>query len=159
MEHIISVKVENHFGVLSQISGLLAGRGFNIDSLAVGETIDPKVSRMTIVVNEDAQRVEQVLKQLSRLVEVIEVLDLTETRHVERELMLVKVSTAGSPRARTEVLEVVNLFRAKTVDVQKDAVIAEAVGSPEKLQAMLELLRVHGVNEIARTGRIGMTRG
>jgi acetolactate synthase-1/3 small subunit len=159
MEHIISVKVENHFGVLSQISGLLAGRGFNIDSLAVGETLDPKVSRMTIVVNEDAQRVEQVLKQLSRLVDVIEVQDLTETRHIERELMLIKVGTVSSARSRTEILEIASLFRAKVVDVQRDAVTIEAVGGREKLEALLEVLGVHGVREIVRTGRIGMTRG
>jgi acetolactate synthase-1/3 small subunit len=159
MEHIISVKVENHFGVLSQIAGLLAGRGFNIDSLAVGTTLDPKVSRMTIVVNEDAQRVEQVLKQLNRLVEVIEVADLTDTKHIERELMLVKVGTVSSARSRTEIVEIANLFRAKIVDVQRDAVTVEAVGSPEKLQALLELLGIHGIREIVRTGRIGLSRG
>lgn len=157
MEHIISVLVENHFGVLAQIAGLFSGRGFNIDSLAVGETLDPTVSRMTIVVTGDDQVVEQILKQLNRLVEVIKVEDLTETKHVERELMLIKVGVG--PKARSEVLEIADIFRTKVVDVQATSVTLEASGSSDKLEALLELLKPHGIKEIVRTGRIGMARG
>ena len=157
MEHIISVLVENHFGVLAQIAGLFSGRGFNIDSLAVGETLDPTVSRMTIVVTGDDQVVEQILKQLNRLVEVIKVEDLTDVKHVERELMLIKVGVG--PKARSEVLEIADIFRTKVVDVQANSVTLEASGSSEKLEALLELLKPHGIKEIVRTGRIGMARG
>lgn len=157
MEHIVSVLVENHFGVLAQISGLFSGRGFNIDSLAVGETLDPTVSRMTIVVKGDDRVVEQILKQLNRLVEVIKVEDLTESRHVQRELMLIKVS--AMQKTRSEVLEIADVFRAKVVDVQPASVTIEASGGSEKLEALLELLKPHGVKEIVRTGRIGMSRG
>lgn len=157
MEHIISVLVENHFGVLANIAGLFAGRGFNIDSLAVGETIDPTISRMTIVVNEENTVVEQVLKQLNRLVDVIKVEDLTEERFVDRELMLVKVSTTASNRS--EVIEIADIFRSKIVDVQHDSLMIQAAGSGQKLDALLNLLKAFEIKEIARTGRIGMARG
>lgn len=157
MEHIISVLVENHFGVLAQISGLFSGRGFNIDSLAVGETTDPTVSRMTIVVTGDDRVVEQILKQLNRLVEVIKVEDLTETKHVERELMLIKVG--ATQKTRSEVLEIADIFRTKIVDVHTNSVTIEASGDSEKLEALLKLLNPHGVMEIVRTGRVGMARG
>lgn len=157
MEHIISVLVENHFGVLAQIAGLFSGRGFNIDSLAVGETSDPTISRMTIAVTGDDRVVEQILKQLNRLVEVIKVEDLTETRHIERELMLIKVGATA--KSRSEVIEIVDVFRSKIVDVQPASVTVEASGDSEKLDALLELLKPHGVKEIVRTGRIAMARG
>ena len=157
MEHIISVLVENRFGVLSHISGLFSGHGFNIDSLAVGETLDPTVSRMTIVVNGDDAIVEQILKQLNRLIDVIKVQDLTETKYLERELMLIKVSTTS--KNRSEILEIADIFRAKVIDVQHGSLTIEAAGSSDKLAAMLDLLKTYGIKEIARTGRIGLARG
>lgn len=157
MEHIISVLVENRFGVLAHIAGLFSGRGFNIDSLAVGETHDPSISRMTIVVRGDDSVVEQILKQLNRLVDVINVQDLTEQSYVDRELMLVKVET--NAQTRGEVIEVADIFRTKIVDVQQGSVTIEASGSADKLKALLDLLTPYGIKELVRTGRIGLARG
>jgi acetolactate synthase-1/3 small subunit len=157
MEHIISVLVENRFGVLAHIAGLFSGRGFNIDSLAVGETHDSSISRMTIVVRGDDSVVEQILKQLNRLVDVIEVQDLTEQSYVDRELMLVKVNT--NSQNRSEVIEVADIFRTKIVDVQQTSVTIEASGSADKLRALLDLLTPYGIKELVRTGRIGLARG
>jgi len=157
MEHIISVLVENKFGVLAHIAGLFSGRGFNIDSLAVGETQEPTISRMTIVVKGDDLVVEQILKQLNRLIDVIKVEDLTEERHLERELMLVKVTT--DQRSRSEIVEIVNIFRAKIVDVQQASVTIEAAGSSDKLQALIDMVRPFGIKELVRTGRIAVARG
>lgn len=157
MEHIISVLVENRFGVLAHIAGLFSGRGFNIDSLAVGETHDPSISRMTIVVRGDDTVVEQILKQLNRLVDVITVQDLTEQSFVERELMLVKVET--SAQTRSEIIEIADIFRTKIVDVQQGTITIEASGSGDKLKALLDLLNPYGIKELVRTGRIGLARG
>jgi acetolactate synthase-1/3 small subunit len=157
MEHIISVLVENRFGVLAHIAGLFSGRGFNIDSLAVGETHDPSVSRMTIVVRGDDNVVEQILKQLNRLVDVISVQDLTEQSFIERELMLVKVET--TTQTRSEVIEIADIFRTKIVDVQQGSLTIEASGSADKLKALLDLLTPYGIKELVRTGRIGLARG
>ncbi len=157
MEHVISVLVENRFGVLAHIAGMFSGRGFNIDSLAVGETEDPSVSRMTIVVHGDDAVVEQILKQLNRQVDVIKVEDLVETKFVDRELMLIKV--AVSAKSRSEILEIAELFRSRIVDVQKDSMVIEAAGTGEKLTALLDLLREYGIKQLVRTGRIGMARG
>ncbi len=157
MEHIISVLVENRFGVLAHIAGLFSGRGFNIDSLAVGETHDPTVSRMTIVVRGDDNVVEQILKQLNRLVDIIEVQDLAQISHVDRELLLVKVESTS--QTRSEIIEIAELFRAKIVDVQKGSLTIEASGSGDKLEALLNLLSQYGIKELVRTGRIGLARG
>lgn len=157
MEHVISVLVENHFGVLAHIAGLFSGRGFNIDSLAVGETQEPTISRMTIVVNGDDNVVEQILKQLNRLVDVISVQDLTEQKFVERELMLIKVKTTA--KSRSEVIEIADVFRAKIVDVHHSSLTIEAAGSGDKLAALLDLLKPYDIKEIVRTGRIGLARG
>lgn len=157
MEHIISVLVENRFGVLAHIAGLFSGRGFNIDSLAVGETHDPTVSRMTIVVRGDDNVVEQILKQLNRLVDIIEVQDLAQISHVDRELLLVKVESTS--QTRSEIIEIAELFRAKVVDVQKNTLTIEASGSGDKLEALLNLLSQYGIKELVRTGRIGLARG
>lgn len=157
MEHIISVLVENRFGVLAHIAGLFSGRGFNIDSLAVGETDDPSVSRMTIVVRGDDSVVEQILKQLNRLVDVISVQDLTEQSFIERELMLVKVET--TTQTRSEIIEIADIFRTKIVDVQQSSITIEASGSGDKLKALLDLLTPYGIKELVRTGRIGLARG
>ncbi|MBX7243907.1 MAG: acetolactate synthase small subunit [Candidatus Sumerlaeaceae bacterium] len=156
MEHLISVLVENRFGVLAHIAGLFSGRGFNIDSLAVGETEDPTVSRMTIVVKGEDTVVEQILKQLNRQVDVISVADLTDKPYIERELLLVKVATTS--KNRSEVLEIADIFRTKIVDVQKDSLTIEAVGGGGKLAALLDLLKSFGIKELARTGRIGLAR-
>jgi acetolactate synthase-1/3 small subunit len=157
MEHVISVLVENRFGVLAHIAGLFSGRGFNIDSLAVGETQDPTVSRMTIVVKGDDLVVEQILKQLNRLIDVIRVDDLTEEKHIERELMLLKVST--NQKSRSEIIEIADIFRTRIVDVQQSSVTVEAAGSGEKLAALVDMVRPFGIKELVRTGRIAMARG
>ncbi|MGI8908671.1 MAG: acetolactate synthase small subunit [Candidatus Sumerlaeaceae bacterium] len=157
MEHIISVLVENRFGVLAHIAGLFSGRGFNIDSLAVGETQDSTVSRMTIVVKGDDMVVEQILKQLNRLIDVIRVDDLSEEKHIERELMLLKIST--SQKSRSEIIEIADIFRTKIVDVQQSTVTVEAAGSADKLAALIDMVRPYGIKELVRTGRIAMARG
>ena len=157
MEHVISILVENRFGVLAHIAGMFSGRGYNIDSLTVGETINPKISRMTIVVRGDKKIIDQIVKQLNRQIDVVNVEDLTHTSFVDRELMLIKVESKSD--RRSEIVEIANLFRAKVVDVQSDSLTVEAVGDSGKLQALLNLLEEYGVRDIVRTGRIGMSRG
>jgi acetolactate synthase-1/3 small subunit len=157
MKHVISVLVENKVGVLARITGLFSGRGFNIESLAVGETENMNISRMTIVVSGDDSILEQVRKQLGKVIDTIKVTDFTGTDYVERDLMLIKVSAA--PGKRSEIVELVDVFRGKIIDVgQKDMVI-EISGPEDRLEAMLDLLRPYGIKEVARTGRIAMNRG
>ncbi len=157
MEHVISVLVENKFGVLAHIAGMFSGRGFNIDSLAVGETEDPSVSRMTIVVHGDDRVVEQILKQLNRQVNVIKAVDLSQETHIERELVLLKIATTA--KNRREVIEIADIFRSKVVDVQHGSLTIEAVGSGAKIAALIDLLKPYGILELARTGRIAVARG
>jgi acetolactate synthase-1/3 small subunit len=154
--HTLSVLVENKPGVLARIAALFARRGFNIDSLAVGETEDPSVSRMTIVVSVD-KSLEHVTKQLHKLINVLRIAELPHDGSVERELALIKVGV--EPGKRAEVLEVVEIFRAKVVDVDPDSVMIEATGTPEKVNALEEMLRPFGVIELARTGRVALGRG
>lgn len=156
MRHTISVLVSNEFGVLSRISGLFSGRGFNIESLSVAETMDPKVSRMTIVTSGDDKVLEQINKQLNKLINVIKVYDFTGEEHIERELALIKVSC--SPENRSEILSIVDIFRAKVVDVSPRSYTVEITGDEEKIRAITELLRPFGLKEIVRTGRIAMAR-
>jgi acetolactate synthase-1/3 small subunit len=156
MVHTLSVLVENHFGVLARVSGLFSARGFNIDSLAVGETEDATVSRMTIVVHGDDRVLEQIIKQLNKLVDVIKVVDLSADEKIERELVLVKVSSKGS--ARAEIMQIVNTFRAKVVDLNPNTVTVEVTGNKGKVDAMLELLRPLGVREVVRTGAVAISR-
>ena len=156
MKHTISVLVENHFGVLAHVSGLFSARGFNIDSLAVGETEDASVSRMTIVAHGDDRVIEQIMKQLDKLVDVIKVYDLTEDDMIERELVLVKVNAVASTRA--ELMQIVNTFRGKIVDVKPKTVTVEVTGNESKIDAMLELLRPFGLKEVVRTGTIAISR-
>ena len=156
MRHTISVLVSNEFGVLARIAGLFSGRGFNIESLCVAETTEPMVSRMTIVTTGDDRIVEQITKQLNKLVSVIKVNDLTGEEHFERELALIKV--AAAPENRAEILSTVDIFRAKVVDVSPKSYTIEMTGDEEKVKAMIELLRPFGIKEIARTGRIAMAR-
>jgi acetolactate synthase-1/3 small subunit len=155
--HTLSVLVENTPGVLARVSSLFMRRGFNIDSLAVGPTEIPEISRMTIVVNVDELPLEQVTKQLNKLVNVLKIVELDSTSAVERELMLIKVKT--DPQTRGQVLETVNLFRAKVVDVATDAVTIEATGDSGKLTAMLNVLEPFGIREIAQSGRVAIGRG
>ena len=155
--HIISVTVENRFGVLARIAGLFSARGYNIDSLCVAETEDPTVSRMTIVVKGDEKILEQIYKQLNKLIDVIKVQDLTKEDHIERELALIKVNTP-SFNERQEVMQLTNIFRGKIVDVGKKTLTIEISGSGSKIRAMLELLKGFGIKEIIRTGKIAISR-
>ena len=155
--HTISVLVEDKPGVLTRVAGLFAARGFNIDSLAVGPTGDDHLSRMTIVVRVDRKPLEQVTKQLNKLVNVIKILELEPGEAVERELMLVKVRAGGEARQR--VMEIATVFRANVVDVTRATLTLEVTGKPEKLEALLDLLRDFGVVELVRTGRIALARG
>lgn len=154
--HTLSVLVENKPGVLARIAGLFSRRGFNIDSLAVGPTEHPEVSRMTIVVNVEESPLEQVTKQLNKLVEVIKVVEL-DGASVNRELLLVKVRTDAATRG--QVLETVQLFRAKVVDVAPDAMTIEATGGTEKLEALLRVLEPYGVRELVQSGMVAVGRG
>ncbi|HJO56810.1 MAG TPA: acetolactate synthase small subunit [Nitrospinaceae bacterium] len=157
MQHTISVLVVNQFGVLSRISGLFSGRGFNIESLNVAETSDPGVSRMTIVTRGDDKKIEQITKQLNKLVDIIKVVDLTEERFVDRELILVKMN--AEPRVREEILRIVDIFRAKVVDVSSDNYTVEITGDEGKVKGCLELLKPLGIKEVVRSGRIAIGRG
>ena len=156
MVHTISVLVENQFGVLARISGLFSARGYNIDSLCVGTTQDPTISRMTVVVRGDDRILGQIMNQLLKVVEVIDVLDLTKEDHVERELIMVKIAAEG--KRRTELLEIVNIFRAKVCDVSAEAMTIEVTGSDGKLRAFIDMMRPFGIQELARTGKIALAR-
>lgn len=156
MRHIISVEVENRFGILARISSLFSARGFNIDSLAVGETEDPTVSRITMVVPGDDQIIEQVIKQLRKLIDVIKVVDLTNQDTVERELVLVKVSAKRADRA--EIMRIVDIFRARIVDIHPFSFTIEATGTEDKIKGILTLLRPFGVKKLVRTGKIALAR-
>ena len=155
--HTLSVLVEDKPGVLTRVAGLFAARGFNIDSLAVGPTERPGLSRMTIVVNVENKTLEQITKQLNKLIHVIKILEHEPSETVERELMLVKVRAEGEARAR--VLEFCQVFRVRVSDATHQTLTIEATGSPDKLSALLDLLDDFGIVELARTGRIALTRG
>ena len=157
-QHTLSVLVENKPGVLSRVTGLFSRRGFNIESLAVGTCEEPDMSRITIVVIGDDAKVEQVMKQLHKLIDVIKVSDLSENERVERELALIKVNAEpGSSRA--EVMQIASIFRAQIIDVGAKSVILQITGEAEKIDALEKLLRQFGVKELVRTGRIGILRG
>jgi acetolactate synthase I/III small subunit len=156
MKHTLSVLVEDEAGVLSRISGLFARRGFNIESLAVGPAEQSGVSRITMVVPGDDRVIEQLTKQLYKLVNVLKVQDVTEIPCVERELMLLKVNATSS--TRSEIVELAQIFRARVVDVAEDSVTLEVVGDPGKMVAIVQVLLKFGLKEIARTGKIALTR-
>ena len=156
-KHTLSVLVEDKPGVLARIAGLFSRRGFNIDSLAVGPTEHPEISRMTVVVDVEELPLEQVTKQLNKLVEVIKVVELEPQASVQRELMLVKVR--ADLQTRSHVLETVQLFRAKVVDVSPDAVTVEATGNVDKLAALLRVLEPFGIREIVQSGMVAVARG
>ncbi|MEV2239937.1 acetolactate synthase small subunit [Micromonospora sp. NPDC049891] len=155
--HTLSVLVENKPGVLARVSGLFSRRGFNIDSLAVGETENPDVSRITIVVNAESSPLEQVTKQLNKLVNVLKIVELDPNTSVARELLLVKVR--ADRNARGQVLETVNLFRARVVDVAADTLTVEATGTPDKLDALLRDLEPFGIKEMVQSGLVAIGRG
>jgi len=156
-KHVLAVLVENKPGVLARIAALFSRRGFNISSLAVGETENPRVSRMTVLVDADELPLEQVTKQLNKLVEVLKVVEMDPAQTVERRILLVKVRT--DPTTRTQVLQTAELFRANVVDVAQDSVTIEATGRLEKLEALLALLEPFGVKELVQSGMVAMGRG
>jgi len=155
-KHVLTLLVDNQPGVLSRIVGLFSGRGYNIDSLCVAETLDPMVSRLTIVTKANLPLVEQIKKQLNKLINVIKVHELTGTAYVERELALIKVN--AKPEHRAEILRIVDIFRGKVVDVGQDHYTIEVTGNEAKLGAITNLLKPIGIKEIARTGAIAMFR-
>jgi len=156
MRHTLSVLVENKPGVLSRVAGLFSGRGFNIESLSVAETLDSAVSRMTIVTRGNDQIIEQITKQLNKLINVIKVVDFVNGDFVNREMALIKVSVSESNRS--ELLNIVDIFRGKVVDVSPRAYAIEVTGDENKIQAIIDLLKPMGIKEIARTGSVAMTR-
>jgi acetolactate synthase-1/3 small subunit len=157
MKHIITVLVENQFGVLARIAGLFSSRGFNIDSLTVAATHDETISRMTIVVTGDDRVLEQVTKQLNKLVDVIRVQDMTKERCVDRELVLVKIGCTQKTRA--EIVQIVEIFKAKILDFNLKTITVEIVGTADRIEAFLDLMQTYGIRELARTGRIALARG
>jgi acetolactate synthase-1/3 small subunit len=156
MRHTISVLVENKFGVLARVSGMFSGRGFNIDTLNVAPMHDPSMSRITVVLKGDDSALDMVIKQLRKLINVVDVLDFKEGQAVARELVLVKVRADN--RTRPELLQIKDIFRAKIVHLSLDALIIEATGDDEKVTALLGLLEPFGIIEIARTGRLALKR-
>ena len=157
MRHVLSAVVQNVPGVLSHISGMLASRGYNIDSLAVGETEDPRLSRMTFVLVGDDNVLEQVRKQLEKIVTVVRVDDISARDYVERDLMLIRVKSP--PERRSEIRELVEIFRGRIVDVSSEMMMIEISGQERKIESFIELMRPFGILELARTGRIAMVRG
>jgi acetolactate synthase-1/3 small subunit len=156
MEHIISVTVENKFGVLSRVAGLFSGRGFNIESLSVAPSLDPSMSMMTIVTTGDDRIIEQIVKQLNKLIDVIKVVDLNESEFVERETALIKVHT--KPEDRAEALRITDIFRANVIDSTPTTYTIEVTGEVNKVQAIINLLQPLGIKELVRTGRVAIAR-
>ena len=158
MKHVLSALVMNQPGVLAHISGMMASRAFNIDSLAVGETENRGFSRITFVVNGDDRVLDQVRKQLEKIVTVVKVVDFSKEDYVERDLMLIKVSTAQGQGKRNEVRELVDIFRGRIVDVSPDHVMVEIAGQEKKIEAFIDLMRPFGILEMVRTGRVALLR-
>lgn len=156
MRHTISILVENKFGVLSRVSGLFSGRGYNIESLSVGETIDPQISVMTIVTTGDDQIIEQITKQLNKLIDVIKVTDMKELEHVEREMVLVKI--APRQQDKSEVLNLTEIFRGRIVDSSQKTYTIEITGDEKKIEAFIELMKPMGIKEFMRTGKVAIAR-
>lgn len=156
-KHTLSVLVENHAGVLSRVAGLFSRRGFNIDSLAVGVTENPEVSRITIIVDGDDYTVEQVSKQLNKLIDVIKIKKLEMSESIKRELVMIKV--AANANTRTEIIQIVGIFRANIIDVSKSTMTIEISGDSDKVSALEDLLKQFGIKEIVRTGAIAIERG
>lgn len=157
MKHTLAIQVENRPGVLTRIAGLFSRRGYNIESLAVGPTENPDVARMTVVVEADDEAIEQVTKQLNKLVDVLKLNDITREPFVDRELILIKVN--AEPANRGEIMQIVDIFRAHIVDISRNTLIIEATGDQGKIDAIEEALKPFGIREVVRTGRIAMVRG
>src|SRR3954471_22609617 len=157
MRHVLSAVVQNQPGVLAHISGMLASRGFNIDSLAVGETEKPDLSRMTFVVHGDDNVLEQVRKQLDKIVTIVKVNDISSEDYVERDLMLIKVNAGAAQR--NEISLLVEMFRGRVVDISPESMMIEIAGREQKIEAFIELMRPYGIQELPRTGRIALVRG
>lgn len=156
MRHTISLLVENRFGVLSRVSGLFSGRGYNIESISVGETIDPAISQMTIVTRGDDLVIEQITKQLNKLIDVIKVTDMVDVDHVEREMVLVKV--APKPERKAEVLNLTGIFRGRIVDSSEKTYTIEITGDEDKIKAFVNLMKPMGIKEFVRTGKVAIAR-
>ena len=156
MRHTISVLVENKFGVLTRVAGLFSGRGFNIDSLNVAPTQDPTVSRMTIVTRGDDKTVDQIVKQLEKLVDSIQVLDFRDGEYVDRELVMIKVGVDSSSRA--EVMQITDIFRAKIIDVQPKSLTIEITGDESKVEKFIDLMKAFGILELTRMGKVALPR-
>ncbi|KGO34217.1 MAG: acetolactate synthase small subunit [Desulfoprunum sp.] len=156
MKHTLSVLLQNKPGVLSRVTGLFSGRGFNIESLCVAETLDPGISCLTLVTRGDNSIIEQITKQLHKLIDVIKVTDISEKEYVEREMVLIRIKAEAQTRA--EVLRVIDIFRGKVVDVSSRSYAVEVTGSASKIQALIDLLKPIGIKEIVRTGTIAMAR-
>lgn len=157
MKYTLTVQVENHFGVLARIAGLFSARGFNIASLAVAETEDPTVSIMTIVVDGDERVLDQVKKQLNKLIDVIKVKDLTDEDYIARELTLIKVFIDSAKRR--EIIEIADVFKGRIVDIAPDSVTLEITGSTKKIDAVVGLMKSYKIKEMARTGKVALQRG
>ena len=155
-KHTINVLVENHFGVLARVSGMFSARGYNIKSLSVGETEDPSISRMTVVVHGDENVLAQITKQLNKLVDVIEVVDLTDKTFIEREMLMIKVAAKG--KQRSEVVEISSIFRARVVDVGPESMIVLVTGTEGKVSAFIDMMRPFNIEELVRTGEIAIAR-
>lgn len=156
--HIFSVMVENRFGVLARVVSLFSGRGFNIDSLNVAETHDKSVSQITLVTHGDAQIIDQIYQHLNRLIDVIEVTNLSAGTHVEREIVLIKVATDDAQK-RTEILQTAEVFRGRVIDMKPASLVLEITGDEGKLEAAINIFSTYGILELARTGKIAMMRG
>ena len=155
-EHIISMRVENRAGVLARVAGLFSGRGYNIESLTVAPTLDPTISLMTIVTKGDDRIIEQILKQLNKLVEAISVVDLTERAHIDRDMAIIKVTT--TPETRAEVFRIAEIFRARVMDSTNTMYTLEVTGPGRKVEAMIYQLQSLGIEEVIRAGRIAVAR-
>ena len=156
MRHTLSILVENKFGVLTRVAGMFSGRGFNIDTLNVGPTLDPEISRMTIVVRGDDKVLDQVTKQLDKLVNVISVEDFVDTEYVDRELVLIRVK--ADSKCRADIMQICDIFRAKIIDVQPKRLAIEITGSESKIEKFLALMEPFGITELTRTGKIALSR-
>ena len=156
MRHTLSALVENKFGVLTRVAGLFSGRGYNIDTLNVAPTQDPNTSRMTVVTRGDDATLEQIVKQLSKLVDVLDVSDFREYEYIDRELVLVKVKVDSKSRA--EVMQITDIFRAKIVDVQPESLTIEVTGEEGKVEKMIELMKSFGILDLTRTGKVALPR-
>lgn len=156
MKHTITVQVENKFGVLSRVAGLFSGRGFNIESLSVGETIDPNISNMTIITRGDDLIIEQITKQLNKLVDVIKVIDLMEVDHVEREMVLLKIAPAKGDRP--DALRIADIFRGRIIDSGLKTFTIETTGDEKKIEAFVEMMKPYNIKEFVRTGKVAIAR-